>query len=122
MDRNELWMQAEELADMILQTPEIQRYQQAESRLQEHPQAQSLMRRLRSLHEQIEEFTVRKVPEAYYRHLTQESEAVLQELEQIPVVREFQQAQSAVNDLLQAVSERLGQAVQERMTDTPDRL
>ncbi|WP_067922203.1 YlbF family regulator [Alicyclobacillus shizuokensis] len=120
MDRNELWVQAEELADMILQTPEIQRYQQAEARLQEHPQAQSLMRRLRSLHEQIKEFTVRKVPEAYYRHLTQESEAVLQELEQIPVVREFQQAQSAVNDLLQAVTERLGQAVQERMTDTSD--
>ncbi|MCL6631723.1 MAG: YlbF family regulator [Alicyclobacillus herbarius] len=117
MDRNELWAQAEELADLILQTEEIQRYQAAEAKLQQHSEAQALIRRLRSVQEQIEEFAARKVPEAYYRHLTQESESLLEQLEKIPVVREFQEAQTAVNNLLQDVSEHLGRVVQERITE-----
>jgi cell fate (sporulation/competence/biofilm development) regulator YmcA (YheA/YmcA/DUF963 family) len=120
IDRNELWAQAEDLADMILQTPEIHRYQKAEAELQAHAEAQALINRLRSLQEQIQEFAARNVPEAYYRHLSHETESLLNELEKIPEVREFQEAQEAVNELLQAVSDRLGRAVQERVMRVKD--
>lgn len=69
------------------------------------------IRRLRELQEQIGDMMSRRVSEAYYQHLTDESESLLAELESIPDVQNFLQAQSAVNDLLQAVTSRLAMAV-----------
>lgn len=113
VDRNELWAQTEELADLLTQCPELEAYRVAEMNMKNHPEAQSLLRRLRDLHEEIGEFAARNVPEAYYKHLVEESESLLGKLEKIPLVAEFQRAQDAVNELLQAVTNRLAKAVSE---------
>lgn len=116
VDRNELWAQAEELAELIIQSPEVIDYQQAEQALKSTPRAQSLMTQLRDLQEQIAEFQVRKVPFEHYKHLMPDVESLLEKLETIPEVKQFETAQSAINELLEAVSNQLSKAVLERVT------
>ncbi len=120
-NHNELWAQTEDLADLIIKSPEIRLYQEAEKKLQAHQQAVHLMAQLRDLQDQIGDFISRKVPEQYYRHLSEEAESLLEQLEKIPEVQHFQSAQSAVNELLQAVSDHLQQAVLQQVTqEDPD--
>ncbi|MBX5435613.1 MAG: YlbF family regulator [Alicyclobacillaceae bacterium] len=121
MNRNELLARAAELADLLVQAPEIARYRQAEAAMNRNPAAVSKIRRLRELQEQVGEFMARGVPEVHYRHLGQEIESLFAELEKIPEVREFMDAQSAVNDLLQDVTGCLAKAVTEPpdLTDSP---
>lgn len=116
VDRNELWAEAEELADLIIQSPEVIHYQQAEKLLKATPQAQNKMAQLRDLQEQIAEYQFRKVPFEHYKHLMLDMESLLSQLETIPEVQVFQGAQAALNELLQAVSNQLSRAVLERVT------
>lgn len=116
VDRNELWAQAEELAELIIQSPEVVLYQQAEEALKSTPSAQSMMNQLRDLQEQIGEFQARKVPFEHYKHLMRDVESLLERLETIPEVKQFETAQSAINELLEAVSNQLSKAVLERVT------
>jgi len=115
VDRNELWAEAEELADLLMQSPEMRIYQQAEQAMKVNTAAVSMVMQLKDLQEQIGEFQARNVPESYYQSLADQSESLFEQLEKIKEVREFQVAQSAVNELLQAVTERLSQAVNSRM-------
>jgi cell fate (sporulation/competence/biofilm development) regulator YmcA (YheA/YmcA/DUF963 family) len=117
IDRNELWAQAEELAELIAQCPEIAAYRAAEGKLSVNLEAQALIRRLRELNDEIGDFQARRVPEAYYQHLVQESESILEKLEKIPDVVEFQAAQAAVNELLTQVTGRLAEAVTTRVSE-----
>jgi cell fate (sporulation/competence/biofilm development) regulator YmcA (YheA/YmcA/DUF963 family) len=116
VDRNELWAEAEELADLIIQSPEIIQFKESELALKEVPEAQVMMAQLRELQEQIAEFQARRVPFEHYKHMMHDMESLLEKLENIPEVRKFQAAQSAVNDLLQAVTNQLAKAVLERVT------
>jgi cell fate (sporulation/competence/biofilm development) regulator YmcA (YheA/YmcA/DUF963 family) len=121
IDRNELWAQAEELAELLIRCPEIQAYREAEARMNANPQAVSMIRKLRELQEEIADFQARRVPEAYYRHLVAESESLLAKLEKIPEVKAFQEAQTAVNDLLQEVTQRIAAVLTSGGThDGPD--
>lgn len=119
VDRNELWAEAEELADLIIQSPEIVRYQETEQALKQVPQAQAMMTQLRDLQEQIAEFQARRVPFEHFKHLMHDMESLLEQLENIPEVRQFQAAQAEVNELLQAVTNQLGKAVLERVSGEP---
>jgi cell fate (sporulation/competence/biofilm development) regulator YmcA (YheA/YmcA/DUF963 family) len=117
IDRNELWAQAEELAELIAQCPEIAAYRAAEGKLSVNVEAQALIRRLRELNDEIGDFQARRVPEAYYQHLVQESESILEKLEKIPDVVQFQAAQAAVNELLSQITGRLAEAVTTRVSE-----
>lgn len=120
VDRNELWAQAEELAELLLQCPEIARYREAEARMNANAQATAMIRKLRELQEEIADFQARRVPEAYYKHLVAESESLLDKLEKIPEVKAFQEAQAAVNDLLQAITGRIAQVLTAGHADEPE--
>lgn len=116
IDRNELWAEADELADLIIQSPEVIHYQEAEKALKATPQAQAKMTQLRDLQEQIAEYQARKVPFEHYKYLMRDMESLLAELETIQEVKTFQGAQTALNELLQTVSNQLSRAVLERVT------
>ncbi|QQE80678.1 YlbF family regulator [Alicyclobacillus sp. SO9] len=115
ISHNDLLVQAEELADRIMEMPEVDAYKKAEADLQRCSDAQSMMLQLKDLQEQIAEFSSRNVPEQYYQHLSKESESLLEKLETIPEVNAFQEAQSKVNRLLQEVSDRLASAVMKQV-------
>jgi cell fate (sporulation/competence/biofilm development) regulator YmcA (YheA/YmcA/DUF963 family) len=117
INRNELWAETEELADLIIKAPEIIAFQQAEQQMKEHPSAQSMISKLKELQEEVGEYQARKVPPKHFVHLLKESESLMEQLEKIPEVVTFQQAQTEVNELLQAITSRLARAVLQRVTD-----
>lgn len=117
INRNELWAETEELADLIMQAPEIIAFHQAEQQMKEHPSAQSMIAKLKELQEEVGEYQARKVPPKHFVHLLKESESLMEQLEKIPEVVSFQQAQTQVNELLQAITSRLARAVLQRVTD-----
>jgi cell fate (sporulation/competence/biofilm development) regulator YmcA (YheA/YmcA/DUF963 family) len=118
IDHNELWAQTEELADLIIQAPEITAFQEAEKNMQAHPEAKQMMNKLKALQEEVGEFQARQVPPKHYIHLLKDSESLLEELEKIPEVAEFQTAQTQLNDLLQAITNRLAKAVLTRVNES----
>ena len=111
VDRNELLVQANELAELLLQTPEITAYKEAERNMKANPKTEAKIRQLHELIDQVGEFRARNVPFKHYQHLLKDSEALLNELQSIPEVRAFQEAQTAINDLLQTVANRLQRGV-----------
>ena len=117
MNQGELWAETDELASLIMQSPEIIAFHEAERNLKAHVRASQLMAELRLLQEQIGEFQARKVPPKHYVHVLHNSESIMGELEKIPEVAAFQQSQQEVNDLLQQVTSRLAQAVLARVED-----
>jgi cell fate (sporulation/competence/biofilm development) regulator YmcA (YheA/YmcA/DUF963 family) len=117
INRNELWAETEELADLIIQAPELMSFQEAEQKMKSHPHAQSMIAELKVLQDEVVGFQARRVPPKHYVHLLKESESLMEQLEKIPEVMEFQNAQTAVNELLQAVTSRLAKAVLQRVSD-----
>ena len=120
VDRNELWAEAEELADLLMQSPELIAYQKAERAMKANESALSMISELRDLQVQVGEFQSRNVPENYYAHLVETSESIFEKLEKISEVRQFQEAQDAVNNLLSTVTERLSQAVMTRISGSDE--
>ncbi|WP_067620672.1 YlbF family regulator [Alicyclobacillus acidiphilus] len=114
MDRTELLLRAGELADLILDSPEAYAYQRADAELQAHPEAVNLLRRFRELREQVAEFQARRVPPMHYHYLLEETDKILQQLEGMPVVKAFEDAQASLNTLLEEVTARLANAVEKR--------
>lgn len=119
-DRNELLAEADELADMIMQSPEIMVYKDAEQAMQDQTEASAMLRRVKELQEQVAEFQARNVPPMHFAYLLEETESLFGKLDMIPEVRAFQAAQGAVNDLLQAVTRRLARAVLTQVSEVPD--
>ncbi|QSO53901.1 YlbF family regulator [Alicyclobacillus curvatus] len=117
MNQSELWAETDELAELIIQSPEIVAFHEAEKQLKAHPRASQMMAELRELQGQVGDFQARKVPPKHYIHLLKNSESLLEELEKIPEVVAFQRAQQNVNDLLKSVTNRLAQAVLSGVAD-----
>lgn len=115
MDRLNLLLQAEELADLILQSPEVEDYRAAEAALQNQPEATNLIRRLRELREQIAEFQARNVPPMHYAYLLEETEKIRGQMDEIPEVREYESAQQKMETLFDSVSSRLSSAVHQQL-------
>lgn len=111
VDRNELLAQANEIAELLLKTPEIAAYRLAEQNMKANPATESKIRKLRDLTDQVGEFRARNVPFKHYEHLLKDSESLLNELQSIPEVRAFQEAQTAINELLLSVTDRLSRGV-----------
>ncbi|GMA58758.1 cell fate (sporulation/competence/biofilm development) regulator YlbF (YheA/YmcA/DUF963 family) [Alicyclobacillus sacchari] len=113
MDRNQLLVQASELADLIAESEEAAAYREAQARLAANREASALLRQFRELREQVGEFQARKVPPLHYRHLLEQADALLSELHRIPDVQSFEMAEKRLNDLLDAVTARLSAAIAE---------
>ncbi|SIS99925.1 YlbF family regulator [Alicyclobacillus vulcanalis] len=117
MDRVVLWEKASELARLIADSEAAQGYREAKARLDESPEAQSLLRRFRELQEAVAEFQARRVPPMHYRHVIEEADRLLTEMRRLPEIAAFEQAERRLNELLDAVSSRL----QRGLTSPPPR-
>lgn len=117
LDRIELIVQADELAELILHLPEVRSYRAAEARMEANGEAMNLRRRLFELREQIAEFQARRVPPLHYSYLLEEADELLGKLNAMPEVQAFEEAQAKLNDLLDAISSRLSAAVEKRTED-----
>ncbi|GGC97591.1 MULTISPECIES: RicAFT regulatory complex protein RicA family protein [Pontibacillus] len=108
--RSEVIQQAQSLAHKIVETPEIERFKQVEAKLNENKKVQEYISRIKSLQKQAVNFQYYEKTEAQ-KKVEKEIDRLQAELDAIPVVEEFKQTQSSVNDFLQSVTNTIANEV-----------
>ncbi|WP_195573481.1 RicAFT regulatory complex protein RicA family protein [Paenibacillus sp. 1001270B_150601_E10] len=100
--RDDIMNKAKQLADMICTTEEVTQYQHAEKQIQDHSRVQELIALMKKKQKEIVAFESFQNQEMV-KKIEAEIEALQDELDQIPLVVQFQQSQTDVNYLLQLV-------------------
>ncbi|BCJ86867.1 YlbF family regulator [Effusibacillus dendaii] len=103
--RTLILQKAEQLAALIQSTETFNRYQQAETKINRHADAQALLFVARAKRNAYSQTSLR----LGYDHpasikAKQEYDEVLQKIEQIPLIGEYQNSQADLNDLMQGVA------------------
>ncbi|HHW38956.1 MAG TPA: hypothetical protein GXX18_17265 [Bacillales bacterium] len=101
---------AEELAKLIAETEEVEFFKKAEEAINKNGKVRQLMSDIKSYQKQAVNFQHYNKPEAL-KKVEDKLDALMAELDEIPVVTEFKQSQVVVNDLLQLVSSTISQTV-----------
>ncbi len=121
--QEDVMAKAKELANLISSSEEVQQFQQAEAKIQNHERVQDLISVIKKKQKEIvafESFGNKDMVAKIEAEI-----AVLQdEIDGIPVVVEFQQSQSDINYLLQLVISVIHDTVSEKVnvevgTDSP---
>lgn len=110
--KDDIVKKAHELAKMIAETEEVDFFKRAEANINENQKVRELIASLKSLQKQAVNFQHYEKERAL--QLTEEKIAKIeQEIDEIPIVREFKQSQIEVNEILQMVTH----AISNRVTD-----
>lgn len=108
--RTEVLDHAKELAAMLSKTEEIERFKELEARVNENEKIQRLVTKIKTLQKQavnLQAYEKKKALEIVEAEIDKAQE----ELDNIPVVAEFQEIQTVVNDVLQLVSGTIAREV-----------
>lgn len=100
--KEDMMKKAKELADLISQSDEVQVYQQAERKVQQHERVQSLISLIKKKQKEVVAFESFQNKEMVAK-IEAEMAALEQELDEIPLVAQFKQTQADINHLLQLV-------------------
>ncbi|MGB8956580.1 MAG: YlbF family regulator [Tumebacillaceae bacterium] len=107
-NRTMILEKAQHIARMIEQSEEMQRFRQAQHKIDHHADAQALMFVVRAKRNAFSQTSLRHG----YDHpaavkAKREYDEVLHKIEQIPLVDEFKEAQDEINDVVQGVLKTL---------------
>ncbi|MBL0386776.1 YlbF family regulator [Tumebacillus sp. ITR2] len=95
---------AQQLAGLLAQSEEMQRFRQAENKINRHADAQALMFVVRAKRNAYSQTSLRH---GYEHPATEKAKAeyddVLNRIAQIPLIDEYKEAQDEVNDIVQGV-------------------
>lgn len=108
--RQEVLKEAKELASMLANTEEIERFKHIEAKINENEKVQRLISRIKTLQKQAVNLQAYEKTEALKKVET-EIDNIQNELDSIPIVQEFKQIQTIVNDVLQLVSGTIAREV-----------
>lgn len=108
--REEVLTEAKKLAEMLANTEEIERFKQVEAKVNESNKIQRLITKIKTLQKQAVNLQAYEKKEALkiVEDTIDEAQA---ELDAIPIVSEFQDIQTTVNDVLQLVSGTIAREV-----------
>lgn len=110
--KEDIVKQAHELAKMIAETEEVDFFKRAEAQINENQKVREMISSIKSLQKQAVNFQHYGKDRAL--HMVEEKiEKLEKELDEIPIVQEFKQSQTDVNDLLQMVAS----AISNKVTD-----
>lgn len=112
--REDITAKAKELADMIGTSEEVQNFQQAERKIQNHERVQGIITKIKKKQKEIvafESFQNKDMVAKIEGEITE----LQDELDGIPIVTEFQQSQSDINYLLQLVVSVIRDTVSEKV-------
>lgn len=107
-NRSMILEKAQQIARMIEQSEEMQRFRQAQHKINHHADAQALMFIVRSKRNAYSQTSLRHG----YEHpaavkAKQDYDDVLDKIAQIPLIDEFKEAQDEINDVVQGVLKTL---------------
>lgn len=106
--------QAQRIAERLQSLEEVQRYQAAEEQIKKSKTVQNYIETIKRKQKELvhaKHFQKHN----YVRQLERELEQLNKELDQLPIVREYQLFQVHVNDLLQSIQRTLADLLSERL-------
>lgn len=112
--REDIMAKAKELAALIGTSEEVRQYQKAEKMIQDHERVQTLISAIKKKQKEIVAFESFQ-NKAMVDKIEREIEELQDELDNIPLVTEFQQSQSDINYLLQLVISVIRDTVSEKV-------
>ncbi len=108
--KDEIVAKARELAQMISESKEVDFFKRAEAQLNENQKVREMIASIKSLQKQAVNFQHYGKHEAL-KQVEAKIEKIQNELDEIPIIQEFQESQMEVNDLLQLVSHTISNKV-----------
>ncbi|RYG73810.1 hypothetical protein EU245_04450 [Lentibacillus lipolyticus] len=108
--RKEILDEAKNLANMLANTEEIDRFKQVEAKINDNQKVQKLIKKIKTLQKQAVNFQAYGKTEAL-KNVEAEIDRLHAEVDAIPVVQEFKETQGVVNDVLQLVSGTISREV-----------
>lgn len=108
--KDDILNRAAELAEMIANTEEVDFFKRAEAQINENKKIREKINSMKSLQKQAVNFQ-HYGKEKAYAQVQEKIEALENELDELPIVQEFKQSQTDVNDLLQMVASQISNKV-----------
>ncbi|MCD8509813.1 MAG: RicAFT regulatory complex protein RicA family protein [Bacillus sp. (in: Bacteria)] len=108
--KQEIVDQAKQLAKMIAETEEVDFFKRAELQINENLRVQEIIAQIKALQKEAVNLKHYQKHEAL-KAIDEKIDALQDELDEIPLVREFKQSQMDVNNLLQLVSSTISNNV-----------
>lgn len=108
--RNEVLTEAKNLAKMLASTEEIDRFKQVEAKINDNSKVQLLTKKIKALQKQAVNMQAYEKKEALQK-VEAEIDRLQEEIDAIPVVQEFKEIQTVVNDVLQLVTGTIAREV-----------
>ncbi|PTX58681.1 cell fate (sporulation/competence/biofilm development) regulator YmcA (YheA/YmcA/DUF963 family) [Melghirimyces profundicolus] len=105
---------AARLGHRLLETEEIRRFRLAEEQIQNSSRVNGLIEEIKRKQKELVHAKHYQKSE-YIRQLEDELERLREEMDNLPIVREYQQSQVEVNDLLQTLTRIVAQTVSEQL-------
>ncbi|KMK77294.1 RicAFT regulatory complex protein RicA family protein [Alkalihalobacillus pseudalcaliphilus] len=112
--RQDIIEKAKDLAVMMAQTEEVDFFKKAEKKINEHLRVQELIAQIKKLQKEAVNLKHYQKGEAL-KQTEAKIEELQTEIEEIPLVQEFQQSQADVNDLLQIVTNAISRKITEEV-------
>lgn len=108
--KDDIVARATELAKMISETEEVDFFKRAEAQINENQKVREMIASIKSLQKQAVNFQHYGKTEAL-KMVEAKIEKIEEELDEVPIVQEFKQSQTDVNDLLQIVASTISNTV-----------
>lgn len=108
--RKEVLDQAKNLANMLANTEEIDRFKQVEAKINNNSKVQVLISSIKTLQKQAVNLQAYEKKEAL-KKVEEEIDNLQDQMDDIPVVQEFKETQIVVNDILQLVTGTIAREV-----------
>ncbi|SDT47599.1 Cell fate regulator YmcA, YheA/YmcA/DUF963 family (controls sporulation, competence, biofilm development) [Paenibacillaceae bacterium GAS479] len=114
--RDDIMEKARELAGLIYSSDEVQQFRKAEIQIKGNDRVQTLMAGLKKKQKELVAFEQTFKNATMVQKIEGEMDSLQNELDEIPIVGQFQQSQTDINYLLQMVVSIIQDTVAEKIT------
>lgn len=115
LDRQDILAKAKELAELIATSAEVDIYRRAEKQISGNSRVQELISAIKKKQKEAVAFEQTFKNSEMVKQIDREIDSLQNELDAIPIVAEFQQTQSDLNDMLQLVIHAVRDTVSEQI-------
>jgi cell fate (sporulation/competence/biofilm development) regulator YmcA (YheA/YmcA/DUF963 family) len=115
--KDDIMKRADELAEMIAETEEVDFFKRAEAQIHENQKVREMIASIKSLQKQAVNFQHYGKTEAL-KMVEAKIENLEKEIDEIPVVQQFKESQTEVNDLLQIVASVISNNVTDHIIES----
>ncbi|MBU3572842.1 RicAFT regulatory complex protein RicA family protein [Priestia aryabhattai] len=118
-NKSDVIKRAQELAKMIAETEEVDFFKRAEAQLNENQKVRETIASIKSLQKQAVNFQYYGKTEAL-KQVEAKIDRLQEELDELPIIQQFQESQINVNDLLQLVASTISNTVTDEIIVSTD--